>query len=177
MAAPGVLRPGEVALPFDPAGRSFAGVTAIGHLRTPWSPGAAPKNIRLARETGKPARIELLTGYASALTGLTVGQPIIVLTWMDRGRRDLVLQAPAHARAPRGTFALRSPVRPNPIALSTVLITGIDTGIEPGIDAGTDTGRGIVDIDASDCFDGTPVLDIKPWIAAVDLPPGFPTAP
>ena len=82
-----------------------------------------------------------------------------LLYWVDRGERDLIVQTPAHADGPRGTFALRSPVRPNPIALATVLITGIDGAV--------------VEIDAIDAFDGTPLLDIKPWIETVDVPPGW----
>ncbi len=94
-----------------------------------------------------------------ALTALEVGQAIQVLYWVDRGQRDLLVQSPRHAGGPRGTFALRSPVRPNPIALATVVITGLD--------------RNMVEIDAIDAFDGTPILDIKPWLSTVDVPPGW----
>jgi tRNA-Thr(GGU) m(6)t(6)A37 methyltransferase TsaA len=156
-----VKREGEIALPFDPAGRIAAGITFIGHIRSPWGKGTAPKNLRAARETGQGARIELLPGYAAGLLGLEVGQAIQLLYWVDRGVRDLIVQAPAHADAPRGTFALRSPVRPNPIALGTVVITSLDQE------------AGIIGIDATDAYDGTPVLDIKPWIATVDVPPGW----
>jgi hypothetical protein len=61
------------------------------------------------------------------LRGLEVGQAIQVLYWVDRGQRDLIVQAPRHTDGPRGTFALRSPVRPNPIALGTSVITELDT--------------------------------------------------
>lgn len=154
-------RPGEVALPFDPADRVDAGLSFIGTIRSPWSKGTAPKNLAAARMAGGAARIELAKGYGPALTGLQVGQAIQLLYWVDRGERALVLQRPGHADGPRGTFALRSPVRPNPIALATVVITAMD------MDAG------IVGIDAIDAWDGTPVLDIKPWIATVDVPPGW----
>lgn len=136
-----------------------AGLTFIGHIRSPWSKGHAPKNVRQARETGQGARIEFLPDYLPALTGLEVGQAIQLLYWVDRGQRDLLVQSPKHAGGPRGTFALRSPVRPNPIALATVVITSIDGPT--------------IGIDATDAFDGTPVLDIKPWIGTVDVPPGW----
>ena len=58
-------------------------------------------------------------------------------------------------------FALRSPVRPNPIALGTVVITTLDLE------------TGVIGIDATDAWNGTPVLDIKPWISTVDAPPGW----
>lgn len=154
-------REGEIALPFDPAQRSAAGITFIGHIRSPWDKGTAPKNLRAARETGHGARIELLPDYAAGLTGLAVGHAIQMLYWVDRGQRDLIVQALAHADGPRGTFALRSPVRPNPIALGTVVITSLDLA------------AGIIGIDATDAYDGTPVLDIKPWIYTVDVPPGW----
>lgn len=153
------IRDGEVALGHDPGAAPDAGITFIGHIRSPWSRGDCPKNIGRARETGRGARIELHPDYAPALSGLTVGQPILLQYWMDRARRDLVMQAPRHADGPRGTFALRSPNRPNPISVSTVVITALDP------DSAT------IGIDAIDCFDGTPVVDIKPWLETVDAPP------
>ncbi len=154
------LREGEVTLPFDP-GETADGprVVFIGRIRSPWQPGSAPRNVSRAREDGcEYARLELEAPYVAGLSGLEVGRQIIVLYWMDRGRRDLILQKPAHLDGPRGTFVLRSPQRPNPIAMATVRITSIDLK------------NGIVGIDAIDCFDGTPLLDIKPWIKAVDAP-------
>lgn len=154
-------REGEIALPFDPATRVEAGITFIGRIRSPWAKGTAPKNLRLARETGQGARVELDPVYAPALTGLKVGQAIQLLYWVDRGERDLLVQNPYHDKGLKGTFALRSPVRPNPIALGTVVITSLDIG------------TGVVGIDATDAWDGTPVLDIKPWFDTVDVPPGW----
>jgi tRNA-Thr(GGU) m(6)t(6)A37 methyltransferase TsaA len=153
------IRPGELSLGFDPAEREDASLCFIGHIRSPWAKGTAPKNLRAARETGQGARIELLPGFAAGLAGLSVGQAIQVLYWVDRGQRDLIVQTPNHGPT-RGVFALRSPVRPNPIALGTVVITSLDPE------------AGIIGIDATDAWDGTPVLDIKPWIDTVDTPPG-----
>lgn len=153
------IREGEVRLPFDPANCDGPRVAFIGHVRSAWEPGTAPRNIRQARDTGTAAAIELDPSYAPGLTGLSVGQHIIVLYWMDRSRRDLIVQNPRHTDGTRGTFALRSPARPNPIALSTVQITSLDL----------ETGR--IGIDAIDCFDGTPVVDIKPWLPTIDHPP------
>ncbi len=153
-------REGEVALPFDPAKTASGPKLAfIGRIRSPWTKGTAPRNISGARKAGEGARLELEAAYAPGLTGLAVGQNIILLYWMDQGRRDLIVQSPRHADGPRGTFALRSPVRPNPVAMSTVCITSLD--IEAGI----------IGIDAIDCFDGTPLVDIKPWLESIDMPP------
>lgn len=153
------IRDGEVALDFDPGDRAEAGVTFIGRIRSPWTKGDCPKNIGQARETGKAGRIELDPAYAAGLAGLEVGRAVVLLYWMDRGGRTLIVQNPRHADEPRGTFALRSPRRPNPIAMAVVRITDIDH----------DTGR--MGIDAIDCFDNTPLLDIKPWFDTVDIPP------
>lgn len=152
-------RPGEVELGFDPADRPDASVHFIGRLRTPWSVGNCPKNVRAARETGKGARIEVKPEFVPGLQGLEVGQGVFLIYWMAEARRDLIRQAPRHTDGTRGTFALRSPVRPNPLAMSAVRITGVN------LDAGT------VEVDAIDCFDGTPLVDIKPWVETVDLPP------
>jgi tRNA (Thr-GGU) A37 N-methylase len=76
---------------------------------------------------------------------------------MDKARRDLVLQAPRHYAEQRGTFALRSPVRPNPIAASVVRLVGI---------AGN-----TLSVVGLDCLDGTPLLDIKPYFASTDAVP------
>ncbi|NDW54714.1 tRNA (N6-threonylcarbamoyladenosine(37)-N6)-methyltransferase TrmO [Aliiroseovarius sp. PrR006] len=155
-------REGEVQLAFDPADSDGPRVAFIGHVRTPWQPGDAPGNVAGARkrvaEEGGAFRIELAEGYQPGIKDFTVGQHIIVLYWMDQARRDLIVQSPRHADAPRGVFSLRSPSRPNPIAMSTVQIVSLD--IEAGV----------IGIDALDCFDATPVVDLKPWIATIDAP-------
>ncbi len=159
-AGQGGIRPGEVALGFDPAERVSAGVVFIGRLRTPWGPGTCPKNLRAAREAGAAGRIEVDAPWRAGLEGLAPGMALVVLYWLGAGRRDLIVQAPRHRDSPTGVFALRSPVRPNPIGLAVVHCTGLDAA------------AGVVEVDALDAFDGTPLLDLKPWIAGIDLPPG-----
>src|SRR6266542_4130104 len=110
------IRPGEVAVPlpehFD------AQLYFIGRIRTPWTRREdCPKN---ARESDAICTIEVDERWADALTDVESCSHLFVLYWMDRARRDLVLQVPRDYREPRGTFALRSPVRPNPIAASVV---------------------------------------------------------
>jgi tRNA-Thr(GGU) m(6)t(6)A37 methyltransferase TsaA len=154
------IREGEIQLGFDPAEQIEAGVTFIGHIRSDWSRGNSPRNITQGREAGGGnARIEMGPGYSAGLQGLDIGRSIWVLYWMDRGRRDLIVQSPQHSPESRGVFALRSPVRPNPIAMAAVIITSIDHE------------TGIIGIDATDAFDRTPVVDIKPWVAGIDVPP------
>ncbi|MEO0999589.1 MAG: tRNA (N6-threonylcarbamoyladenosine(37)-N6)-methyltransferase TrmO [Pseudomonadota bacterium] len=152
-------RPGEVRAEMPPA--TDAGLRFIGRLETPWKTRAdCPKNLGQARERGGAATLHLAPPYRAALAGLAVGDAVLILTWMDGADRDLVVQAPRHRTEPAGTFALRSPARPNPIGLGTVRITALDAA------------AGRVGLDASDCLDGTPVIDLKPWIGRVDIPPG-----
>jgi len=148
------IRPGEVAAPLPAA--FDAQVYFIGRIRTPWrTRDDCPKN---ARESDAVCRIEVDARWATALSGIETCSHLLVLYWMHRARRDLVLQAPRHYGEPRGTFALRSPVRPNPIAASVVRLTGVD---------GT-----TLSVVGLDCLDGTPLLDLKPYFASTDAVPG-----
>jgi tRNA-Thr(GGU) m(6)t(6)A37 methyltransferase TsaA len=79
---------------------------------------------------------------------------LVVLYWMDKSRRDIVLQMPRHYGVQRGTFALRSPARPNPIAMSVVRLVGIEGPI--------------LSVVGLDCLDNTPLLDLKPYFASTD---------
>ncbi len=154
------IRPGEIALPFDPAGREpDAGLVFIGRAQTPWSErSACPHNMGQARERGQPAAIHVDADWRAGLAGLAAGDWIQVLIWADKARRDLILQAPKHRNEPVGVFALRSPVRPNPILLSLTRIAAIDHQ------------TGHIRVDALDCLNGSPVIDIKPFISSADQP-------
>jgi tRNA-Thr(GGU) m(6)t(6)A37 methyltransferase TsaA len=149
------IRPGEVAIELPAA--FDAGVHFIGCIRTPFKTrDDCPKNTSQSKAVG---RVELDSVYAPGLKDLHLYSHAILLYWMDQARRDLVAQMPAHLGRPRGTFALRSPVRPNPIALGVVEIVGIE--------GCTLTVRNV------DCVDGTPLVDIKPYFASTD---SFPDA-
>jgi tRNA (adenine37-N6)-methyltransferase len=154
------IRDEERQLPFDPAEAAADGqIVFIGKVASPWTDrSACPKNMRAARELAQPARIELDPRYREGLAGLQSFDTLIVLTWLDRSRRDLIVQKPRHAETARGVFALRSPVRPNPIGLHVVRMTALD------LQAGT------IDLEAIDVLDGTPVIDIKPYYRSTDLP-------
>ena len=146
------IRPGEIAAALP---ESFdAGLYFIGRIRTPWKTrDDCPKN---ARGSDAPCSIELDPRYAAALDGVASCTHLVVLYFMHQARRDLLVQAPRHGER-RGTFALRSPVRPNPIAMSVVRLTGIE---------GT-----TLSVVGLDCLDGTPLIDIKPYFASVDAVP------
>lgn len=146
-------REGEVAVPL-PA--SFdAGLYFIGRIRTPWKRREeCPKN---ARASDALCTIEVDPLWAPALRQVETCTHLLVLYWMHQARRDLVLQSPRHHAQQRGTFALRSPVRPNPIAASVVALRALE---------GTR-----LEVSGLDCLDGTPLLDIKPYFASTDAVP------
>ncbi len=154
-------RPGEVKAPVDPAQCADDGrVVFIGRAHTPWSSrDDCPRNLSQARERGGQFSVHVDAPWRPGLKDLREGDAIIVLYWMDQAARNLVIQAPRQSIRIKGVFSLRSPARPNPIALATVRIIAIDH----------ESGR--IAVDALDCLDGTPVLDIKPWIDRVDCPP------
>ncbi len=151
-------REGEIALPFDPAETADdARVIFIGRIRSPWKTrGECPRNLSIARERGQAAVVEIDGPWRPGLAGLEQKTHIILAYWMDQAPRNLIVQAPRHGSGPRGVFALRSPARPNPVALATVRLTGLDIA------------AGVLNIDAIDCLDRTPLVDIKPWIGTID---------
>jgi tRNA-Thr(GGU) m(6)t(6)A37 methyltransferase TsaA len=147
------LREGEIAveLPteFD------ASLYYIGRIHTPWRRREdCPKN---ARGSDAACTVELDPRWVAGLTGLETVSHVVLLYWMDQARRDLVLQSPRHYAEHRGTFALRSPARPNPIAVSVARLVRIE--------GNTLTVVGL------DCLDNTPLLDIKPYFASTDSVP------
>jgi tRNA-Thr(GGU) m(6)t(6)A37 methyltransferase TsaA len=149
-------RDGERALPFDPSALpADAGVVFIGRVRSPWRERAeCPKNTREARERGQTATVELDPAYSDGLAGLEGFSHAVILTWLNWARRDLIVQRPRHTAFARGTFALRSPVRPNPVGLHVARLLGID-------------GASIT-LEGIDVLDGTPVIDVKPYYASTD---------
>ncbi|KQP03965.1 tRNA (N6-threonylcarbamoyladenosine(37)-N6)-methyltransferase TrmO [Methylobacterium sp. Leaf93] len=153
MSDPIDRRPGEETVTL-PASHD-AGLYFIGHIRTPWASRAeCPKN---GLQTDAICTLEVDATFAPGLQNVEGVSHLIVLYWMDRAARDIVRQMPRHAEGSRGTFSLRSPARPNPIALSVVELLGID--------GPTLSVRGL------DCLDGTPLLDIKPYYATTDSRP------
>jgi tRNA-Thr(GGU) m(6)t(6)A37 methyltransferase TsaA len=139
------LRPLERAT--DRPLRIDAGLSFIGSIHTPWTRREdCPRQGDSA--TGPECRLVLEPPWDAALDGIEAFETLEVLYWLHRSRRDLILQRPGHADGPRGTFALRSPVRPNPIGLARVRLLRRN--------GATLVVRGL------DCLDGTPLLDIKP---------------
>ena len=144
MASYSELRPNEVAV--EPPTRFDAGLAFIGIIRTPWTSRLdCPRQGRL---DGPICRIEVREPWVAALAGIEKFERIEVLYWLHQSRRDLVRQSPASHGETRGTFALRSPARPNPIGLALVTLVSRDGPV--------------LSVRGLDCLDGTPLIDLKP---------------
>jgi tRNA-Thr(GGU) m(6)t(6)A37 methyltransferase TsaA len=151
---PYALRGGEAVVEL-PAGFDAA-LYYIGRIRTPWNRREdCPKN---GRESDALCTVELDPRWAEGLSGLETVSHVMLLYWMDKARRDLVLQSPRRYTERRGTFALRSPARPNPIAVSVARLVRIDGNT--------------LAVVGLDCLDNTPLIDIKPYFASTDSVPG-----
>lgn len=142
------LRDGEIAV--DQTRPADATVQFIGTIRTPFvTRDMCPRQGRL---DGPDCRLELHPDWAPALKGITAFEHLDVLYWLHESRRDLVLQSPRGDGETTGTFALRSPVRPNPIGVSRVRLIRQE-------------GNTLI-VKGLDCLDKTPLIDIKPELCA-----------
>lgn len=104
-------------------------------------------------EGAPPVWIHISESYRQALIGLKNGDTILLFTWLHKSNRDVLMTKPRNdANAPTlGIFATRSPDRPNPIGLHITKILEI-------------ADSGIIKVANLEVIDGTPLIDIKPWI-------------
>ena len=134
-----------------------AKLTFIGHIETAYlSTDDCPGQARPENGT---CQIVVDREFSSAIEGLETGRRIQVLYWFDQADRSVLQTVPkwSETNENRGVFSLRSPMRPNPIALSTVEIFSID--------------ENIITVTAMDCINGTPLLDIKPYVNQLEPKP------
>ena len=127
----------------------------VGIVHSPYTkPGEAP---RQGRDSPAISTLEIFPAYVPALGTMKGISHIWVLYWMDRAERDLLLARRSDWIEPRPVFTIRSPARPNPIALSI--------GTIQSVSGGTITVNGL------EALDGSPILDIKPYIRSLDCIP------
>jgi tRNA-Thr(GGU) m(6)t(6)A37 methyltransferase TsaA len=93
---------------------------------------------------------------ADALDGIAAGDELLLFTWLDRARRDVLRTHPRSdpARPEQGVFNTRSPDRPNPIGLHRVTVVSID-GVR-------------LRVRPLEALDGTPIVDVKPLLRSID---------
>ncbi|MGC9964530.1 MAG: tRNA (N6-threonylcarbamoyladenosine(37)-N6)-methyltransferase TrmO [Syntrophobacteraceae bacterium] len=119
----------------------------IGTIRSPITdPREAP---RQGSESAVRGKLVIEESYKDALLGIEKGRKIVILYWMHLAERDVLQVHPKHdiTRPMRGVFSTRSPQRPNPIAVDTVEVTGVE-----GM---------VIEVEGLDAVDGTLLLDIK----------------
>ena len=129
-------------------------VRPIGWVESPLlDPHAAPNQ---GDEGAPDAWLVLDPSVRRAMHELEVGARVIVLTWLDRADRDMLVVHPRgdRNRPPTGVFSTRSQYRPNPVGLHTVEVLAVD-----------DTRIRVRNLEA---VDRTPVLDLKPVLGHVE---------
>lgn len=106
----------------------------------------APKNYS---ESDRIGTLEIYPEFTDAMDGIEVGRSIVVLFWLHKASRDELKVYPRgdRSRGLRGVFSTRSPVRPNPIAISELKVLSIDANR--------------VEVQGLDMLDQTPIVDIK----------------
>ena len=130
---------------------------AIGVVRSPWSESAGTP-IQPPAARGVRGKVILTLQLAPALADLAGFSHIILLYHCQRAAPPSLLVTPYLDDSPHGVLATRSPARPNPIGLSVLRLLAV---------AGT-----TLEVEDVDILDGTPVLDLKPFVPAFDVPDG-----
>jgi tRNA (adenine37-N6)-methyltransferase len=133
-------------------------MTPIGTLHTPWRTIAdCPRNGRQP-DPAPVCLARIAPDYVPGLRSLEGFSHLILLYWLNQAKPPELVFTPPFDGEPRGVFATRGPRRPNPIGLSVVAFDGFD---------GTD----VLKVRYLDCLDGTPLLDIKPYLPTTDSEP------
>ncbi len=130
-------------------------MTPIGHVESGCA--SPPRHWTVSEVEG---RLVIAPEYAPGLADIAPGERIVVLFCFHRSppfSPDLLRQTPPHRSGPRGVFSICSPRRPNPIGLSVLEVLAVEDN--------TLRVRGL------DMLDGTPILDIKPWVTGPDTCP------
>ena len=103
---------------------------------------------------GERGTIEILPAYEEGLQDLEGFSRIILLYYFHRNSGPKLVVTPFMDSSLLGVFATRAPSRPNPIGLSTVRLLGIEGGM--------------IHVEELDILDGTPLIDIKPYVPDFD---------
>ena len=127
----------------------------IGEFHTDLTPQTGAPRQGILQPDNK-GTIEIYKEYYDALQDLGQYEYIIVLYHMHKSKKWHSFVSPPGSKRSFGLFATRSPNRPNPIGFSVIKLNGIE---------GT-----VLQVSGIDAFDGTPVLDIKPWLPSIDCP-------
>lgn len=143
----------QVIKPFTPIEDESFLVFPIGFISSPYGPeGKRPPHQ--GRYSHEVCQIKIREEFSEALKGIEHASHLIVLYWMDRARRDVLASRTPWSEEIFGVFVTRSPNRPNPIGICIVELL--------------ERKGNILLVKGLDAFDGTPVIDIKPFSFGID---------
>ncbi len=131
-------------------------IRSIGTIHTPFQ-SASEAPIQGPHRPESEGRIEVLAGYADGLDDLDGFDCAWVLWYCHQSGEPSMKVVPFMDTRERGLFATRAPARPNPVALSVVGIVRREDNV--------------LVVSGVDMVDGTPLLDLKPYIPGVDSRP------
>jgi tRNA (adenine37-N6)-methyltransferase len=130
----------------------------IGTLHTPWHRIAdCPRNGRQP-DPAPGCSAHILPEFVDGLRSLDGFSHLLLLYWLGSGAPPKLTFTPPFDSSPRGVFSTRAPFRPNPIGVSVVPFDGF-------------VGSDVLLVRYLDCVDGTPLLDIKPYLPTTDSEP------
>ncbi|NYT06160.1 MAG: tRNA (N6-threonylcarbamoyladenosine(37)-N6)-methyltransferase TrmO [Methanomicrobiales archaeon] len=137
-------------------GREFL-IRPIGVIRSPYTKtGQAPRQGRERPDV--EAEIDIFPTFRDGLGDFSGISHIIILFWFDRANRDTLIARPPGAQENRPVFMTRSPNRPNPVGFDVAEIIAVEGAR--------------IRVTGCDALDGTPVIDIKPYVPSLDCIPG-----
>lgn len=129
--------------------------TPIGTIHSPFK-DLADMPIQPTGEASAPGTVNLDPRFTPALKDLEGFSHVILIYHLHQSKRVDLTVTPFMDCEPRGLFATRAPTRPNPIGISVVVLRGIDGNV--------------LELGNLDILDGTPLLDIKPYVPEFDAP-------
>lgn len=115
--------------------------------------------IQPSSEFSAPGMVEILPEFSAGLQDLEGFSHIILIYHLHQSHRKTLTVTPFLDSKPHGVFATRAPNRPNPIGISVVRLVKVE--------------ENVLHVDNLDVLDGTPLLDIKPYVPEFDSPPKF----
>jgi tRNA-Thr(GGU) m(6)t(6)A37 methyltransferase TsaA len=128
----------------------------IGVIETPFH-GPAGTPIQPSRANGARGKVRLDRRFWAGLQDLAGFERVWLIYWLHKRPCSSLLVTPFLDQQPRGIFATRAPLRPSPIGISAVRLIGVE--------------EGALEVADVDMIDGTPLLDIKPYVPEFDAHP------
>ena len=131
-------------------------IRPIGVIETPFhEPAGTP--IQPSRASGAQGKVRVDPQYWRGLQDLAGFERVWLIYWLHKQRGASLVVTPFLDQQPHGVFATRAPARPAPIGMSAVRLIGIEDGV--------------LEVADVDMIDGTPLLDVKPYVPEFDSYP------